>query len=153
MDKTDILSENKSSISTLVVDGVISGLVGGVAMFSSLAAFAFLSGEAPGVILGSFSSDGLTSPVQGLVGHLGASAIYGALFGVLIWPLLSRFSSRKSRGWLGGIVYGAFLLLLAQIAILPTTNSPLSEIPFWQWALGHGIYGLVLGGLFARRMA
>jgi hypothetical protein len=27
----------------------------------------------------------------------------------------------------------------------------LSQIPTWQWALAHGVYGLVLGGLFARK--
>jgi hypothetical protein len=89
--------------------------------------------------------------VQGLLSHLAVSAIYGMLFGVLAWPVLRRFSSRKITGWLGGLVYAILLLLLAQIAILPGTNSPLEQIPFWQWALAHGVYGLILGGLFARK--
>jgi putative exporter of polyketide antibiotics len=45
----------------------------------------------------------------------------------------------------------AKLVFLAQIAILPGTNSQLGQIPFWQWALGHCIYGLVLGSMFLRR--
>jgi len=150
MDKTDTFPENKSSLSTLAVDGVIYGVVAGVAMFSSLMALATLSGEAPGVILARFSGGGITSPLLGIFGHLGMSAIYGVLFGVLIWPLLTRFSSRKISGVLGGILYAGILVFLAQFAILPGTNSPLSQFPFWQWALGHGIYGLVLGGLFVR---
>ena len=153
MDKSDTLPENKIGISIRAVDGVVYGLLGGVAMFLSLMALALLSGEAPGVILARFSGAGVTSPMVGLLRHLGVSAIYGVLFGVLIWPVLARYSARKISGWLGGILYGGFLVLLAQIAILPGTNSPLSQIPFWQWALGHGIYGLVLGGLFVRKAA
>lgn len=151
MDKTDTLPENKSDISTLAVDGVIYGVVGGVAMFLSLMALALLSGEAIGVVLERFRGGGLTSPALGLVGHFGVSAIYGLLFGILIWPVLRRFSSNRISGWIGGIFYAGFLVLLAQIAILPGTNSSLSQIPFWQWALGHGIYGLVLGSMFSRR--
>ena len=153
MDKSDTLPENKIGISIRAVDGVVYGLLGGVAMFLSLMALALLSGEAPGVILARFIGGGITSPMVGLVGHLGVSAIYGVMFGVLIWPVLRRFSSRKISAWLGGILYGGFLVLLAQIAILPGTNSSLSQFPFWQWALGHGIYGLVLGGLFVRKAA
>ena len=98
MDKTDIIPENKSGLSTLAVDGVIYGVVTGVAMFLSLMALALLSGEAPGIILARFSGGGITSPVLGMLGHLGVSAIYGVLFGVLIWPLLTRLSSRKISG-------------------------------------------------------
>lgn len=149
MDKTDTFTNNKSS---LAVDGVIYGLVAGTAMFASLTVLAILTGDAPGVILARFSSGGVTSPVLGILGHLGVSAIYGVLFGVLVWPLLTRFPSRKISVGLGGIIYAGLLLLLAQIAILPGTNSALSQIPFWQWALGHVIYGLVLGSMFARNL-
>ena len=151
MDKTDIIPENKGGISTLAVDGVIYGLVSGMVMFISLAALALLSGEMLGTILERFSSGSFASPVLGLAGHLGVSAIYGAIFGVFIWPVLTRLSSAKIGGWIGGILYGIFLLLLAQVAILPGTNSPLSQFPLWQWALGHVIYGLILGNMFSRR--
>lgn len=151
MDKTDTLPENKSSISTLAVDGVIYGVAAGVAMFLSLIVLALLSGEAPGVMLSRFSSAGISSPILGLFGHLGVSAIYGVFFGILIWPVLSRTPSRKISAGLGGILYAGILVLLAQIAILPGMNSPLSQIPFWQWALGHAVYGLVLGSIFSRR--
>lgn len=147
MDKTDTLTRNKSS---LAVDGVIYGVVAGAAMFLSLIALAALSGEAPGVILARFSSSGITSPMLGVMGHLGVSAIYGVLFGVVAWPLLSRFSTSKTSAVFGGILYAGFLILFAQIAILPGTNSSLSQFPFWQWVLGHCIYGLVLGSLFSR---
>lgn len=151
MDKMGQISRKGSSVSDRAVDGLIYGLVSGVAMFLSLTAFALLSGETPGALLERFSASRLTTPVQGLLSHLAVSATYGTLFGVSIWPLLLRFSTGKIAGWLGGLTYGAFLLLLAQIAILPGTDSPLGQLPLWQWALGHGVYGLVLGGLLSKK--
>ena len=152
MDKVGQITKDKDSLSNLAVDGLIYGLVGGVAMFLGLAAFALTSGDSPGALLERFGTQGATAPLQGLLSHLAVSAIYGVLFGALIWPVLQRLSSSRWTGWLGGLVYGVVLLLLAQITILPGTHSPLSQLPFWEWASGHAIYGLVLGGLFARKV-
>lgn len=151
MDKTDILTENKSNFSTFVVDGVIYGLVSGTGMFLSLAALTLLSGEALGATMESFSVGSVTSPVLGLAGHLGVSAIYGALFGALIWPLKSHLAPREILGWLAGVLYAAILLLVAQFIIFPTIS--ISAVPTWQWATAHGVYGLILGGLFARKLS
>ena len=151
MDKTDRITRNNIDISNRAVDGLIYGLISGVAMVLSLAIFALLYGESPGAYLERFSAGGLTSPIQGLLSHLAVSAIYGVLFGALIWSVLIRFSPAKIISIIGGLVYAAVLLLLAQTAILPGTGSPLVQLPFWQWALGHAVYGLVLGGLFARK--
>lgn len=151
MDKYDQIIKNKNSVSNLAVDGLIYGLASGVAMYLTLAAFALLSGEPPEALLERFSAGGLTTPVQGLLSHLAVSAIYGVVFGAFIWPFLRRVPSRIIAGWLGGLVYAAFLLLLAHIAILPVTNSPLGEVLTWQLALGHTVYGVVLGTLFSKR--
>ena len=152
MDKIGLISINKKSVGNLAVDGLIYGLVSGMAMYLSLATFALISGEAPGTLLEHFSSGALTSPVQGLLSHLAVSAIYGMLFGALIWPVLLRLSPNKIINGLGGLVYAVLLLVLAQIAILPGTGSPLAQLPFWQWALAHGIYGSVLGTMFASKI-
>lgn len=150
MDKTDIITNNKEGINDLAVDGLIYGLLSGVAMYLFLAAVSFISRVGPGDLLEHFGVGGLTSPLQGLLGHLAVSAIYGLLFGVLIWPGLRRISTRPIVGWIVGLVYAGFLFVLAQLAILPMTDSPLGEIPAWQFALGHAVYGLVLGGMFTR---
>jgi hypothetical protein len=84
MDKPGLISRNKNSISNLAVDGFIYGLMSGLAMYFSLAAFALLSGETPSTYLERFSVSGLTSPMRGLLSHLTVSAIYGILFGALI---------------------------------------------------------------------
>ena len=149
MDKTSLISKDRESGNNRAVDGLLYGLVGGIAMLVSLLAFALLSGDSPGALLTHFSAGNSTSPIQGLLSHLAVSAIYGLLFGALVWPVLLRLTSAKLSGWLGGFGYAILLLFLAQIAVLPGTNSPLAQLPLWQWALGHGIYGLVLGGLFA----
>ena len=151
MDKTGQISRNKLGVSNLAVDGLIYGLISGVAMVFSLAVFALLSGETPAAYLEYFSAGGLTSPMQGLLSHLAVSAIYGVLFGALIWSVLVRFSSAKMAGLLGGLGYALLLLILAQIAILPGSDSPLLQLPFWQWAMSHVVYGLTLGVLFARK--
>ena len=151
MDKTDILTENKSNFSTFVVDGVIYGLVSGAGMFLSLAALTLLSGEALGATMESFTVGSVTSPVMGLAGHLGVSAIYGALFGALIWPLKSQLALREIFGWLAGILYAAILLLVAQFFIFPAIST--GAIPTWQWVTAHAVYGFMLGGLFARKLS
>lgn len=152
MDKSDHISTKNYSLSDWAIDGLINGLVGGIAMLFVLTVLVLSSGGSPDGLLGSFSSVELASPVQGLISHLAVSSIYGVLYGVLIWPVLLRLSSAKLLGWLGGVIYGALLLYLAQVAILPGTNSPLAQLPFGQWALGHAVYGLVLGVLFARKL-
>jgi tetrahydromethanopterin S-methyltransferase subunit F len=153
MDKTDILAENRSSFSTYVVDGIAYGFVSGTLMFVSLAALTLFSGEAIGATLERISVGSLSSPLLSLAGHLGVSAIYGALFGALIWPLKSYLVSREILGWIAGVLYAAVLLLVAQFIILPTIFSPAGVIPPRQWVLAHGVYGLILGGLFARKIS
>lgn len=153
MDKLNRNTMIRDKISNRAIDGLIYGLVSGVAMYLSMALLTLFMGEAPGDLLERFGIGGLTSPIQGLVSHLAVSAIYGIVFGALLWPLFKLFNTAKILNWLGGLSFSAVLLLLAQIAILPGTGSPLAQVPFWQWALGHGIYGLVLGGLFARTAA
>jgi len=151
MDKIGLISQDRENSNNRAVDGLLYGLVGGITMLVSLLAFALLTGDPPGALLSRFSAGNSASPFQGLLSHLAVSAIYGLLFGALVWPVLQRLTSTKLSGLLGGLGYAILLLFLAQIAVLPGTNSPLAQLPFWQWALGHGIYGLVLGGLFARK--
>ena len=153
MDKTGNISEKNSNLGTLAADGLIYGLVGGIAMFISLALFALFVGVTPGSPLEIFSVEGVASPWQGLLGHLSISATYGALFGALIWPIKSYLVSRELFIWLAGLLFAVILLLVAQLAVFPTTSSPVEAFPTWQWAFAHGIYGLVLGGLFARKLS
>jgi len=153
MDKNGLITSSKSDIRTLAVDGLIFGLLSGLGMYLVMAILALLSGNSAATLMERFSVSGSASPIQGLLSHLAVSAIYGMLFGALIWPVVRRFSSAKLTGWLSGVGYALLLLFLAQVAILPGTNSPLAQLPFWEWALGHLAYGLILGVFFARQTA
>lgn len=151
MDEKGLITGNKNDIRALAVDGLIFGLLSSLGMVLVMASMAVLTGNPVKILLEHFGIGDLTSPIQGLLSHLAVSAIYGLLFGVLIWPVLWRFSSENWMGWLGGLVYAFLLLFLAQAAILPGLDFPLAQLPLWQWVLGHAIYGFVLGGLFSRK--
>jgi hypothetical protein len=153
MDKIGNISEKKSNLGNLAVDGLIYGLVSGIAMFVSLAALVLFSGDSPGSSLELFSVEGFASSWQGLFGHLSVSVVYGALFGALVWPVKSYIASKEVFGWLAGLIYAVILLFVAQLAILPSISSPVEAIPVWQWVIAHGVYGLVLGGMFARKLS
>lgn len=153
MDNTDNISENKSNLSNMAVDGLIYGLGSGLAMFACLAVFGLLSGDSPVSTMSRFGVEGLSSPWQGLFGHLSVSVIYGALFGILVWPVRTYLASREILGWLAGLIYAVLLLIAAQLVLFPNTSSSLEAIPLWQWVTAHVVYGLVLGGLFARKLS
>ena len=85
------------------------------------------------------------NPVTGALSHLAVSSIYGALFGVLSLPLGKRVPL-----WLAGVAYGLVLYVIARVAILPGTGSPLLEIPSLIFAAAHLFYGGVLGWLQGR---
>jgi hypothetical protein len=152
MDKIYKITQNRKT-SDLAIDGLVYGLVSGILMLVSLGVLFIISGENLSVLLARFSPDNLATPLQGLLSHMAISAIYGILFGVLCWPLLARYAPGKIIALLVGLAYGALLLLLSQTAILPNTGSALSQLPFWQWALGHEVYGLALSGLFLRKLS
>jgi hypothetical protein len=65
----------------------------------------------------------------------------------------SYIASKEVFGWLAGLIYAVILLFVAQLAILPSISSPVEAIPVWQWVIAHGVYGLVLGGMFARKLS
>ena len=153
MDKTGLITNSKGNIRNLAVDGLIFGVLSGLGMYLVMTVLVLFSRNSVTTLLERFSTGAMTSPLQGLLSHLAVSAIYGMLFGALIWPILQRFSAQKLMGWLGGLGYGLLLLFLAQVAILPATASPLAQLPLREWVLGHVAYGLILGAFFARENA
>jgi hypothetical protein len=50
-----------------------------------------------------------------------------------------------------GGLYGLLLLLAAWTLLLPATSSQLQQIPFAHLAIGHLVYGVLLGWLVYRR--
>jgi hypothetical protein len=63
---------------------------------------------------------------------------------VLIFLTPGRLLARLP-GWLVGLVYGLLLLALAMNVLLPGLRSALQEMPWGVLAVGHLVYGVVLG--------
>ncbi len=67
------------------------------------------------------------------------------------WRLAEGKRFSRVPGWMGGLVYGILLWVLAQTVILPGTDSPMRFIPLGLFAAAHAVYGLALG-TFSGRM-
>ncbi len=130
------------------VDGLLRGLAAGSAMLLYLILAALTLNESPLTLLGRFAGNEPTLPLVGFASHMGMSAVYGILF-VLPWRLSGR-GAGQNVALLAGITYGIALLLVSEL-ILPAVQSPMLQIPAIHWAIGHVIYGLVLGYLTGRK--
>lgn len=140
----------KKTTGDWAIDGLLAGVLGGLAMMAALVVAALVEGEAPGAVLSWFDPAQRGSAVLGLVAHLAVSAIYGAVFAVLL-HVLGRVRPAWGRGsWLKGLVYGVVLFSLAWGVVLPAANSPLLQLPPVHLLLGHVAFGLALGARLGR---
>jgi hypothetical protein len=133
------------SMSDTAVDGLLAGLVGGAAMALFLVVIGWLTGTPPLTTLAYFDPAQTGSWLTGLLAHLAVSAIYGVVFGLLLGIVGRIRPSLAKRTWLWGMGYGLLLWLLGLGVVLTAVGAPLAQIPVWQFALAHLIYGLVLG--------
>ena len=133
------------SIGDSAVDGLFGGAIAGVLMAVYLVIAGLLNREDLGTVLGRFTPSGDGTPLMGAAAHLAVSAVYGAIFALILGqigrlrPSLLRFS------WLLGAAYGISLWLAAEFIILPAAGSPLHMIPPIHFALSHLVFGLALG--------
>ena len=150
MAESKSMERGNRSLGDSAVDGLFGGAIAGVFMGIYLVIGGLINGEGPGTVMGHFSPSEGGSPLLGSLAHLAASAVYGAIFALMlgqigrIRPSLLRFS------WLLGAGYGLGLWLAAEFVILPAVDSPLQLIPPIQFALSHLVFGLVLGAAVGR---
>ena len=107
----------------------------------------FLAGTSPIITIQRFSVPGQPTPpvVAGFI-HLGVSAVYGGIFGLILYSLPGeRITGLKKI--IVGLAYGLLLFLLAITLLLPSSGSALMEVPPLVFGTAHAIYGLVLGSL------
>jgi hypothetical protein len=143
--KSISMSPTRRLNSEAVVDGLIGGLVGGVGMLVLLILFAFLFGESPITMINRFGVPGQpANPLASTLLHLGVSAVYGAIYGILINLFPPRIS-KYLPGWIWGAGFGLTLWLLAVTILLPSSGSALLGIPSWQFLIAHLVYGALLG--------
>lgn len=150
--KATLVSPLQKSYTEAVIDGLFSGLAGGIAMLLFLIVVGALSGQSLLGVINRFSPDGQQlTPLTSVLLHLGVSAIYGVVYGVLINSLPASLRQRLP-GWSLGLAYGLVLYLLARFFLLPGTGSLLLQLPAWQFIGAHIVYGTIAGMLFARQM-
>jgi len=88
--------------------------------------------------------------VVGLMGHMMNSIIFGLIFLAIAVALKLRGVAAVVVGMMYGIVvYAAMYWLVLRNLLSGTSGLFLSANPEWSWVLGHLMFGLVLGLLFA----
>jgi hypothetical protein len=147
MTSSNSIQSRPVSASDTLISGLIHGVIAGVGMLLWLLLAGMLAGDAPAVVLERFLIPSQSpNPLSSIFLHLGVSAVYGGIFGILLRWLPSSIK-RSPLKLLAGLVYGLLLYMLASTVLLPGTNSPLAEIHALTFASAHLVYGAVLGAL------
>ena len=150
---TQELSAARKRVTTgdAAVDGLLAGIVAGLAMALFLLVVGALSGVTPAGVIGRFDPAQANSPVVGLFTHLAVSAIYGVIFGLLFQALVRLRPSLPRLGWLVGLVYGLVLYAIARGAFWAGVDSGLAYYTTTILLLAHAVYGLVTGTVIGRK--
>lgn len=154
MTGTNHIVNGEISASDAAIDGLLSGVLAGLGMAVYIALAMLASGVAPLATLALFAPDPESGPLVGVLAHLAVSGIYGVLFGVGYAVLLRR-PDYNPPVWLHAVIgglYGLLLLLAGTLVLLPATGSQLQQIPLLHLAIGHLLYGALLGWLVYRRV-
>lgn len=144
MEKVHLAGKGKTMGDT-AVDGLIAGLPAGLAMGIFLALTGLLNGTALPTTLGYFDPAQGGNWLTGLLAHLAVSAIYGAVFGLLLKGVGGIRPSWGRLAWLWGGLFGLGMWGVARGVLLTAVSSPLAHIPAWQWGVAHLLYGFTLG--------
>lgn len=134
-----------------VMQGVIAGLCGGVAMGLAMMALSRAVGQSPwhmakrlaGVVLGPQAKDGGLQVVAfGLAMHIALSAGFGALFAVVADDLTHEF-------WMTGVAYALTLWVINFWGAQITPGGREMSGAAWAWLspLAHIVYGGVMAAV------
>lgn len=139
------------ALGEVAVDGLTGGILAGIAMALLLILAGLVSDRAPAVTLGYFNPAQDGNWLYGLFAHLAVSAVYGTLFGLVIYGLKQVRPTLLKHTWLLGVVYGLLLYLAAIGLIFRAVDAPVMQVGTWQFGMAHLIYGIVLGFWLAKR--
>lgn len=147
---TSFVTHQKKTIGDVAVDGLLAGMAGGLAMGVVLVLFGLLDDTGPLETLGRFDpANGGSAAIGGLL-HLAVSGIYGVFFALGYHILSRRWPGMNRYGWWIGAIFGVGLWLAAQYIFLPGLDSALADLAPPYFALGHLVYGLVIGYLVGK---
>jgi hypothetical protein len=151
MTHTEQIARPNLSAGDAAVDGLVYGALAGIPMAIYAAVAWLLFDPGAGEIFGDFMADRDLSIINTLLLHLAVSSIYGLIFS-LGFNGLARLMKTGLSPWVSlnlGMVYGAILLALANLVVLPASAAPL-ELPLALSLPAHLIYGAALGLLVHR---
>jgi hypothetical protein len=148
MTEGKVLGKASRSAGDVAVDGLLRGVVAGLAMIAVLVIFGLLSQLGPQAVLSVFDPTGGENALAGLLAHLATAAIYGLLFALLTAPFAARLGNRMI---LVGVAYGLALWLVSRGLMASELGAPLRELPAAGWLAAHIVYGGLLGWLLAAR--
>ena len=123
-----------------VAYGIIGGLAGGV-VFGALM-------QMMGMIPMVAQLVGSEAVAVGWLVHLAISAFAGAVFALLLGSRATRFGPAVLLGLAYGVIWwvvGALLIMPAQLGM----DVFVFNTTAWQSLMGHLLFGLVLGGVYA----
>jgi hypothetical protein len=147
---TSITTRDRSN-SDLAVDGLLNGLLGGVAMAAFLVVVTLLNGWEFESIF-ELLVESSPSPITSVAVHFAISGVYGIGFGLFYGMALTRVKGSPTV-WLllfSGLVYGALIWLLAVTVIIPQTDGFFATLPSGYLISAHFLYGMITGLLFKR---
>lgn len=149
---TSFVTPRKKTIGDVAVDGLLAGMAGGLVMGVVLVLLGLLDGTGPLQTLGRFDPANSGSAAVGGLLHLAVSGIYGVFFAIGYHILSRRWPGINRYGWLLGAIFGVGVWLAAQLIFLPGLDSALADLAPSFFALGHLVYGLVIGYLMGRHL-
>jgi two-component system, OmpR family, sensor kinase len=139
----DPIPRRAPSARTVVGAGFLAGILAAVPYGVLL----HLQGELP--VLGALY--GSRTDAAGWTAHLTHAGLLGVAYAAAAWTPLRSTVLRVVPGMLAGLVFGALTWLLGVALVLPpwASASGLPRVPLANavFLAGHGLYGLVLGGL------
>ncbi len=150
MNNSQPLIRVRSSVGDAAVDGLLHGMIAGVAMAIYLILIDVVIGTSLAATLSAFDLGQGTSSLRGALIHLAVAAIYGMVFS-LIYRLIGR-SRTIGRGAsvIVGLAYGLLLWSITQFAFAVGISVALNSLPALHLAVAHLVYGALLGWLAGR---
>ncbi|MCU0263197.1 MAG: DUF1440 domain-containing protein [Candidatus Nanopelagicales bacterium] len=151
MAQTSTSTSPTSTTRITAAEGLVPGIVGGLAGGVVFGVMMQMMDMIPMVAM----LVGSESVAVGWLVHLGISAIFGAVFGLVGSRLLGSWGA----GIIGGAAYGVVMWVLGALIAMPARlDMPLLNLNemAWQSLMGHIVYGVILGAVavaLARRKA
>ena len=138
----------KTSTGEAAAEGLLRGMVAGVAMLASLLLAGLVMGGTQWEAVLAISplldgSDLAALPLSGIFTHLAVASFYGLLWGPA-WRWIKQYSALPA--WMAGMAYGIILFVLAQ-SLAQALPLSLQQMDGSTILAAHAVYGFVLGGL------